>query len=359
MTDNVTRWREEHSRFAVLLAAVERQLDRFHEGERPDYSLVLEAMRYMNGYPDRCHHPREDIAFETIAAREPRHANAVANLVKEHSEIRLAGEELVGLLEDVLDDAILSRQKVETPGRAYIRLLHDHMRREEEFFGRTAALLNEERLGRHRACRPARARSARRGELGRRLHEPAQAVGAGLGERFPIGRGSSGAPLLGLLLPVLSPPDFGRELLQFRIHGAASRNDSDRLAPFDDRQVAESVFLHYDQAIAEWRVGIDCLGRAGHHLRKSRGLGIESPCHDSKYDIALGKYSNEAIVFNDHDCADILGRHELGGFADEGPWRGLENLSSLHDASGRSIEHPGTLSHAPMREVERNQSERP
>ncbi|HUL96338.1 MAG TPA: hemerythrin domain-containing protein [Usitatibacter sp.] len=144
MTDPTARWREEHARFAALLAAIERQLDRFHEGERPDYALLLEAMRYMNRYPDRCHHPQEDVAFEKIAAYEPKHASAVAELVNEHAQIQRAGEELVELLEETLDDAILTRQKVETPGRAYVRLLRDHMRREEQFFERAAQLLRPE-----------------------------------------------------------------------------------------------------------------------------------------------------------------------------------------------------------------------
>lgn len=143
MNDQITRWREEHVRYGTLLVAIERQLDRFHEGERPDYSLLLEAMRYMNRYPDRCHHPQEDVAFEKIAAYEPRHARAVSDLVKEHAQILRAGEELVALLEKTLDDAILTRDQVEKPGRAYIRLLRDHMRREEQFFGRAAQLLDE------------------------------------------------------------------------------------------------------------------------------------------------------------------------------------------------------------------------
>ena len=142
MADNIARWRDEHFRFATLLGVVERQLDRFHSGEQPDYALALDVMRYMNGYPDRCHHPQEDVAFERVAAREPAHAGAIAALLEEHEEIDRSGERLVQLFEEVLDDAVLSREQVEQPGRAYIRLLRDHMRREEEFFERAASVLD-------------------------------------------------------------------------------------------------------------------------------------------------------------------------------------------------------------------------
>ena len=134
MTQPVARWRKEHLRFSQVLDLLERQLDRFHYGERPDYALMLEAMRYMTHYVDASHHPREDLAFSRLAEHEPRARRVVADLLEEHTEIIADGDLLVALLEGVLDDAFIPREKVEQPGRAYIHGFRAHMRREERIF---------------------------------------------------------------------------------------------------------------------------------------------------------------------------------------------------------------------------------
>lgn len=134
MTNPIARWREEHVRFAKLLDLLEANLDRFHVGERPDYGLMLDVMRYMRHYPDNTHHPREDLAFARVAEREPRSHRMVADLVAEHKEIEESGEKLVEMLEGVLDEAILTREAVEEPGRRYIERLRAHMHSEEVLF---------------------------------------------------------------------------------------------------------------------------------------------------------------------------------------------------------------------------------
>lgn len=134
MSNPIACWREEHARFAKLLDTLEAQLDRFHRAERPDYQLMLDVMRYMRHYPDTTHHPREDLAFVKVSEREPRSGRMVAELLKEHKDIEESGEKLVEMLEGVLDEAILSRQAVEAPGREYIKRLRGHMHSEEVLF---------------------------------------------------------------------------------------------------------------------------------------------------------------------------------------------------------------------------------
>jgi hemerythrin-like domain-containing protein len=134
MKDHVSTWRQEHVRFNRLLDLVESQLDRFHLGIRPDYTRILEAMRYMRQYADTIHHPREDLAFARLAKRDPRCRLEIEALIGEHDEITHSGEELVLLLDEVLDGAFVERAQVEKPGREYLRLVREHIRREERFF---------------------------------------------------------------------------------------------------------------------------------------------------------------------------------------------------------------------------------
>ena len=144
MTPPVNRWREEHRRFTRLLDLLEGQLGRFHCGERPDYPLMLDAMRYMTRYVDACHHPREDLAFAILAERQPRSRRVAAELVEEHGAIVRSGAALAELLEEVLDDAFIARERVEDPGRLYIEGFRAHMRREERLFPWVASTLQPE-----------------------------------------------------------------------------------------------------------------------------------------------------------------------------------------------------------------------
>lgn len=143
MSQPVPVWRAEHLRFARLLDLLERHLDRFHYGERPDYALMLEAMRYMTRYADASHHPREDLAFARLAERRGHSRRIVKKLIDEHQQIVCDGERLVMLLEEILDDAFIAREEVERPGRAYIHGLRAHMRREERLFPWVASLLDD------------------------------------------------------------------------------------------------------------------------------------------------------------------------------------------------------------------------
>ena len=76
MPDTLDQWHTEHVNFAKLLNLLEAELDLFHEGDSPNYELMLDIMFYMTHYPDVLHHPREDLAFAKIKeAREERRAD--------------------------------------------------------------------------------------------------------------------------------------------------------------------------------------------------------------------------------------------------------------------------------------------
>ena len=78
----------------------------------------------------------------------------------------------------------------------------------------------------------------------------------------------------------------------------------------------KAPLVHYQQRVPERLVWIDSVRCGGHHVSKACRPGVKPLRDDAKHDVALGKDSDQALVFNDHDCADVLVRHELCGFAD-------------------------------------------
>src|SRR6266567_4680042 len=103
--------------------------------------------------------------------------------------------------------------------------------------------------------------------------------------------------------------------------------------------MAKASLVHEQQRVAERLVRTDNFRRRSHHLGKPCRLRVKPTGDNAEYDVAFGKNSNKAPAFNDHDCADILFCHQPSSFADEGPGRSYEDLSPLHHASDRLIEH--------------------
>jgi len=58
--------RLEHNRFDDLLDLIEDQLD---HADLPDRELLRNIVDYFSGYPERCHHPVEDLVYRKLRAR--------------------------------------------------------------------------------------------------------------------------------------------------------------------------------------------------------------------------------------------------------------------------------------------------
>jgi len=129
--DRISLWHAEHLNFVTLLDLFEAELDRFSRGKAPDYELMLDIMFYMTHYPDVLHHPKEDLAFARIAARNAAVQPLVEALGREHALLKREGDALVIALDDIVNGAITSRHHVEGPARAYIATFRRHIDAEE------------------------------------------------------------------------------------------------------------------------------------------------------------------------------------------------------------------------------------
>lgn len=143
MTDPIALWRAEHANFAKLLDLLEGQLEVFHKGDLPNYELMLDIMFYMTHYPDLIHHPKEDLAFAKIEERSGGIRQAVEELTKQHVLLKESGEQLVVDLDGIVNGSIVSRERVEGPGRTYVTNFRRHIDIEErELFPKATKLLH-------------------------------------------------------------------------------------------------------------------------------------------------------------------------------------------------------------------------
>jgi hemerythrin-like domain-containing protein len=136
----IAAWHTEHVCFKQLLYRLQREVDVFHTGERPNYELMHDIVSYLREYGDRFHHPREDVAFARLAKHCPDMKLPLARLEQEHRVIAQAGETLVQQIEAILGGAMVQRAEVEVAAATYLVYYGNHIAKEDEDVLTRAAL---------------------------------------------------------------------------------------------------------------------------------------------------------------------------------------------------------------------------
>src|SRR5579872_6547997 len=80
----IERLSHEHRNIEKLLAILERELEIFDTGGRPDYEVIRSIISYFEVYTEIYHHPQEDLVFAKLTIRDPATAKRIGNLAGEH-----------------------------------------------------------------------------------------------------------------------------------------------------------------------------------------------------------------------------------------------------------------------------------
>ncbi len=126
--------REEHRNIGRLLRALDRQIDIFDEGGRPDYDVVVGVADYFLDYPDRCHHPKEDRVLRQMGEVEPSAVAQMGDLAGAHRALHEKALLFRDILTMLLGDTDVPRAEVVDRSREFIDAQWEHMRMEEERF---------------------------------------------------------------------------------------------------------------------------------------------------------------------------------------------------------------------------------
>ena len=125
--------RQDHVNLSKLLDALERQLDVFDRGGAPDYDIIQGVVAYCLGYPDKYHHPKEDLVYDKLVERDPAAADAVGDLRADHRHLAKVTADFAAFVHDVLDEQQqVARDRFVAEGRAFLAAYRDHMTRENE-----------------------------------------------------------------------------------------------------------------------------------------------------------------------------------------------------------------------------------
>ncbi len=131
MTGIIETLREEHRNIEELLLVLEQELSVFDRSERPDYEIMQAVLSYFQDYPDCCHHPKEDMIFEKLKARDAVAAKSVGDLEAEHQNEGQRLRRVAHMIRSILTDHDVLRQTFGDIMREFIELERKHMEMEE------------------------------------------------------------------------------------------------------------------------------------------------------------------------------------------------------------------------------------
>ncbi|MEQ8515942.1 MAG: hemerythrin domain-containing protein, partial [Chromatocurvus sp.] len=123
--------RAEHQHIAAIMGLLSQQLNAVERGDLVDPHVLYEIMDYMVMWPDRFHHPREDLIYDHAAELDRDAAADLRTLQREHEQMARLGRELLQAIEGWRSGATPGTDVVRR-GRDYIQRSHEHMNVEED-----------------------------------------------------------------------------------------------------------------------------------------------------------------------------------------------------------------------------------
>ena len=131
----IERLSQEHRNIRKLLAILERELEVFDAGKRPDYEVIRSIISYFEVYTEIYHHPQEDLVYAKLRIRDPAAVKRIGNLASEHRQGTDRLRKVTEAIEFVLSDGEDLRQNIGDLVREFIAQERRHMMMEDrEFF---------------------------------------------------------------------------------------------------------------------------------------------------------------------------------------------------------------------------------
>ena len=122
---------EEHRNIDKLLLVLEHELEVFDRSEEPDYEILQAVIQYFQDYPESCHHPKDDMVFERLKARDPAAASRIGDAEAEHKIETMRLRRLVEAVEEILAGREFLRQTFHDVVHDFIEHQRQHMDKEE------------------------------------------------------------------------------------------------------------------------------------------------------------------------------------------------------------------------------------
>jgi hemerythrin-like domain-containing protein len=124
----------DHGNMTRLLDVLQGELDSYRAGRTIDFEVVTRIVDYILNFPELRHHPREDLVFRHLAARDAASGRRVETILAEHREMAALTRKFAAALRNLQSDLEMPRPWLESLFATFIATNRAHMRREEEVY---------------------------------------------------------------------------------------------------------------------------------------------------------------------------------------------------------------------------------
>lgn len=125
---------KEHRNLERLLNILEHELELFSRGGRPDYEVIRAIISYFEVYPDKYHHPQEDLVLAKLRSRDPAAAAKVGDLEREHTLGTERLRRVAQAVDAILADREMLRGDLSTIIGDFIDRERRHILMEDKYF---------------------------------------------------------------------------------------------------------------------------------------------------------------------------------------------------------------------------------
>lgn len=134
MNEIERRLYRDHENFERLLHCFLLEVERYESGDAAsvDLALILDALDYVKFYPERWHHPTEDLVFKRILAADPPEADFIRQVLLEHKQLAELTVYLAQLYNSVANGCVVPVSELTRTSREFIERQGNHIKRENE-----------------------------------------------------------------------------------------------------------------------------------------------------------------------------------------------------------------------------------
>jgi len=130
---------EEHRNIEKLLSVLEHELALFDHNRRPDYDILQSIIQYFEDFPQSCHHPKEELIFSRLRARDPAAAAVYGDVDAKHESEAKRLQAFARAVNAVLADQEVLRESIHHAVHEFIKNQREHLKKEETLLFPAAA----------------------------------------------------------------------------------------------------------------------------------------------------------------------------------------------------------------------------
>lgn len=125
------RLHHEHVNLARLLRYFQAEVAKLGTDERPPITMIQDMLDYISQYPERWHHPLEDMVFEHLLTKNPEGQQKLRQVMAEHESLERLTAQLKVEFDALAMDRAVPMDRLKSDAEKFLTLQLEHLNLEE------------------------------------------------------------------------------------------------------------------------------------------------------------------------------------------------------------------------------------